>query len=148
MDIKKVYLDKLKADIDRAYDTQLEKIQVIARMFGECMDNGGVVQLFGVRHGIEFVNELNYRAGGIAPFHALRLRDLVLMEKISQSDVDDGSIYEDIRDRNERPQVEPFAILPASDYPAMTASITKSLSKNGIVVEDESGWNCAMWILV
>lgn len=58
------------------------------------------------------------------------------------------SIYEDIRDRNERPQVEPFAILPASDYPAMTASITKSLSKNGIVVEDESGWNCAMWILV
>jgi len=58
------------------------------------------------------------------------------------------SMYEDIRDRNEWPQVEPFAILPASDCPEMTATITKSLPKNGIIVEDESGWKCAMWILV
>ena len=57
-------------------------------------------------------------------------------------------LYENIRDRNEYPQVEPFAILPVSDYPAMTASITKSLSKNGIVIEDDSGWKCAMWILI
>lgn len=45
-------------------------------------------------------------------------------------------------------QVEPFAILPMSDYLAMTVSITKSLPKNGIVVEDESGWKCAMWVLI
>ncbi len=53
-------------------------------------------------------------------------------------------MYEDIRDRNSLPQVEPFAILPASDYPAMTASVTKRLPKNGIVVEDESVWKYAM----
>lgn len=58
------------------------------------------------------------------------------------------SMYEDIRDRNEWPQVEPFAILPASDCTAMTATITKSLPKNGFIVEDESGWKCAMWVLV
>ncbi|MBR2827124.1 MAG: sugar isomerase domain-containing protein [Erysipelotrichaceae bacterium] len=87
MDIKKVYLDKLKADIDRAYDTQLEKIQVIARMFGECMDNGGVVQLFGVRHGIEFVNELNYRAGGIAPFHKMNIGDLLIRHMCTKEEV-------------------------------------------------------------
>jgi hypothetical protein len=57
-------------------------------------------------------------------------------------------MYKDIRDQFAWPQVEPFAILPASDYPAMTATITKSLSKNGIVVEDDSEWCCAMWKLV
>ena len=60
------------------------------------MENEGVVQLFGVRHGEEFVNELNYRAGGIAPFHGLKLKDLVLMEKVDQKDIDSGAIYDDI----------------------------------------------------
>ena len=87
MDIKKVYLDKLKADTQRAYDSQLETIQAIARMFGECMDNGGVVQLFGVRHGVEFVNELNYRAGGIAPFHKMNMNDLLIRHMITKEEV-------------------------------------------------------------
>ncbi|MBQ5443796.1 MAG: sugar isomerase domain-containing protein [Erysipelotrichaceae bacterium] len=96
MDVKRQYFDCVIKKVEEAYDRQADTLKDIAAAFGSCMDHLGVVQLFGVRHGEEFVNELNYRAGGIAPFHALRLRDLVLMEKISQSDVDDGSIYEDI----------------------------------------------------
>ena len=96
MDVKRQYFDCVIKKVEEAYERQADTLKEIAAAFGNCMDNLGVVQLFGVRHGEEFVNELNYRAGGIAPFHALRLRDLVLMEKISQSDVDDGSIYEDI----------------------------------------------------
>ena len=96
MDVKRQYFDCVIKKVEEAYDRQADTLKDIAAAFGSCMDNLGVVQLFGVRHGEEFVNELNYRAGGIAPFHALRLRDLVLMEKISQKDVDDGSIYEDI----------------------------------------------------
>ena len=93
MDIKKKYFDLIKEKIDEVYDAQNDKIEAVAASFGKCMENGGVVQLFGVRHGEEFVNELNYRAGGIAPFHALRLRDLVLFEKLKQSVIDDGSVY-------------------------------------------------------
>ena len=95
MDIKKEYFDLIKEKIGAVYDEQLDKIEEIAGLFGACMENGGVVQLFGVKHGEEFVNELNYRAGGIAPFHAYRLRDLVLLEKISQEKIDDGSVYYD-----------------------------------------------------
>ena len=104
MDIKKRYFDLIKEKIEEAYEKQAGTLKEAAGLFGSCMDNGGVVQLFGVRHGEEFVNELNYRAGGIAPFHALRLKDLVLLEMLDQSDVDDGSAYDDlsIADRFEK----------------------------------------------
>ncbi len=96
MDTKRKYFDLIKARLEKAYETQNDKMKVIASMFGECMENLGVVQLFGVKHGEEFVNELNYRAGGIAPYHALRLKDLILKEMIKQEDVDSGEIYNDI----------------------------------------------------
>ena len=96
MDIKKQYFDLIKKNIDDAYNSQKDKLKIIASMFGQCMENGGVVQLFGVNHGEEFVNELNYRAGGIAPFHALRLRNMMLMNLIDQKDIDTGEIYNDL----------------------------------------------------
>lgn len=96
MDIKKQYFDLVKKKVEEVYATQLASIENVARLFGECMENQGVVQLFGVRHGEEFVNELNYRAGGIAPFHGLKLKDLVLMEKVDQKDIDSDVIYNDV----------------------------------------------------
>ena len=96
MDIKKQYFDLIKNKVEDAYSSQKEKIEMIGRMFGQCMENKGVVQLFGVRHGEEFVNELNYRAGGIAPFHALKFMDMSLRGFVEQKDVDSGEIYNDL----------------------------------------------------
>ena len=96
MDIVKEYFDLIKDKVDLAYEGQKDTIKEVAALFAQCMDNRGVVQLFGVRHGEEFVNELNYRAGGIAPFHGLKLKDLVLKGFIDQKDVDSGRIYEDL----------------------------------------------------
>ena len=94
MEVMKQYLEELKKKTVEAYDTQRDKIVKVARMFGECMDNGGVVQLFGVKHGIEFVNELNYRAGGIAPFHKQILGDLLLRKAHTKDEVyKTGEIY-------------------------------------------------------
>ena len=96
MDIMKQYFDLIREKVDDAYAKENDRFSQIAAMFGECMENLGVVQLFGVRHGEEFVNELNYRAGGIAPFHGLKLNDLVLKEMIDQKDIDSGAIYDDL----------------------------------------------------
>ena len=96
MDIMKQYFDLIREKVDDAYAKENDRFSQIAAMFGECMENLGVVQLFGVRHGEEFVNELNYRAGGIAPFHGLKLKDLVLKEMIDQKDIDSGAIYDDL----------------------------------------------------
>ena len=96
MDIKKRYFELIKERIKDAYDLQIDKIKEVANFFGECVEKGGVIQLFGVRHGEEFVNELNYRAGGLAPFHALRLKDMMLKGLIDQDDIDSGVIYDDL----------------------------------------------------
>lgn len=96
MDVKKQYFNLIKDRVNDAYDKQHEKLEKIATIFGECMENGGVVQLFGVRHGEEFVNELNYRAGGIAPFHGLKFTDMALRGFVKQEDVASGKIYEDL----------------------------------------------------
>lgn len=96
MDIKRKYFNLVQANIEKAYQENAERLKVVADMFGQCMENGGVVQLFGVRHGDELVNELNYRAGGIAPFHAFKFMDLVLREKLDQKEVDSGEVFNDI----------------------------------------------------
>ena len=96
MDIKKQYFERIKDRVSDAYEKQNDSIKAAAKLFAQCMDNGGIVQLFGVRHGEEFVNELNYRAGGIALFHGLKLKDLILKEKIDNRDVESGKIYEDL----------------------------------------------------
>ena len=96
MDIKKKYFDLIKQRIDDVYEHNAEKMKVVAKLFGECMENKGVVQLVGFRHSEQFVNELNYRAGGIAPYHALKLRDLVLNGKYDQAKIDSGEVYSDL----------------------------------------------------
>jgi len=96
MDIKKQYFDLIKKAIIDAYDKQKYQLKEVAKMFGECMENKGVVQLFGVKHGEEFMNELNYRAGGIANYHGLRLRDMMLKGLIKQEDIDSGEIYNNL----------------------------------------------------
>ena len=96
MDIKKAYFELIKERVSDAYEKQKDQIKAVAEMFSSCMENLGVVQLFGVRHGEEFVNELNYRAGGIAPFHGLKLKELVLTELINQEEIDSGEVYNDL----------------------------------------------------
>ena len=96
MDIKKQYFDLIKDRINDAYVKQNDKFKEVVRLFGECAAQGGVVQLFGVKHGEEFMNELYYRAGGLAPFHAIRLKDMMMKELISREDIDSGAIYEDL----------------------------------------------------
>ena len=96
MDIKKKYFDLIKQRIDDVYNHNEAKMKNVAKLFGECMENKGVVQLVGFKHSEEFVNELNYRAGGIAPYHALKLRDLVLNDKYPQAKIDSGEVYNDL----------------------------------------------------
>ena len=96
MDIKKKYFDLIKQRINDVYEHNSDAMNRVAKLFGECMENKGVVQLVGFKHSEQFVNELNYRAGGIAPYHALKLRDLVLNGKYDQAKIDSGEVYSDL----------------------------------------------------
>lgn len=96
MDIKKQYFELVKDHIREAYDSQSDKMAEISKMFGDCMRNKGVVQLFGTNHGQEFVNELNFRAGGLAPCHGINVMDLVLNDMAKRDVIDSGEVYNDL----------------------------------------------------
>ncbi len=77
-------------------ESQRENILAAAKMMGDCMEENGLVQLFGLNHGRAFAMELGYRAGGLMPFHQFNVVDLVMRGVISedefhQPDFDDNT---------------------------------------------------------
>lgn len=93
MDIKEQYFNLAKQGITNVYNSQHQNIEYAADLLGKTMENGGVIQLFGVNHGEEVVNELFFRAGGLSPFHGLKPMDLAFNGLIKRDIIDDGSIY-------------------------------------------------------
>ena len=64
MDIKLEFFNSLKEAIENTYVSQEKKIKKVAKMFYDTIENDGVIQLFGVKHGQEFVNELKHKRYG------------------------------------------------------------------------------------
>ena len=86
--------DTFISSIESAYSKQADNLHRISKLIFDVIADGGVIQLFGIGHGEEFVNELNFRAGGLAPFHGMRLSDLVTRGLIDQTEIDNGRINE------------------------------------------------------
>ena len=92
----KAYFDaagKRLEDIEKNCETEIRQAAV---MFAECFDNNGLVQLFGLRHGLEFSMELGYRAGGLMPFHQIKVSDLVLKGMISEEYASTEEVFHDL----------------------------------------------------
>lgn len=96
MDIKRKYFDLIEKRISDVFEHNQEKMKTVAKLFGECMENQGVVQLVGFKHCEQFVNELHFRAGGIAPYNAFRFKDIVLSGKYDQAKIDSEEVYSDL----------------------------------------------------
>lgn len=90
------YFELAKENLDLVVEKNEEEIHKAAEMFKQCMDNDGIVQLFGLRHGLGFAMELGYRAGGLMPFHKMSLNDLVMKGLISQKEYEDPAVYDDL----------------------------------------------------
>ena len=72
--------------LDNVKNAQQENILAAAKMMGDCMEENGVIQLFGLNHGRAFSMELGYRAGGLMPFHQFNTVDLVMRKIISEDE--------------------------------------------------------------
>lgn len=95
-DVKKEFFDLIKAKINQSYELNADKIKLLAKMFGDCIISGGVIQLFSYGHGEEFANELNFRAGGIAQYHALKLKDMELQGILNHEEVENDEVFNDL----------------------------------------------------
>ncbi len=92
----KEYFQLARENLDLIVERNEEKIRQAAAMFKQCMDRDGIVQLFGIKHGLGFSMELGYRAGGLMPFHKMSLNDLVMKGLITQKEYEDPAIYDDL----------------------------------------------------
>ena len=86
MDIKRVVFDEMISRYKVMQIFEKNNIERTAQLMKNCFKNGGVVQLCGTGHAEEFVNELNFRAGGLAPMHALNVNDLFIRNLITEEE--------------------------------------------------------------
>ncbi|MFI3283581.1 MAG: sugar isomerase domain-containing protein [Erysipelotrichaceae bacterium] len=91
----KEYFETAKKGVAEAKESQRENLKECAKLMGDCMLEDGVVQLFGINHGLAFSMELGYRAGGLMPFHQMRTIDLVLRGVVKESDLANPSFNHD-----------------------------------------------------
>lgn len=110
MSKSKDFFEIAKSYIKEVKETQQEPIIEASKMMGDCMDNNGVVQLFGIKHGLAFSMELGYRAGGLMPFHQIKPRDLALRGKINEAELL-GNDFE-MDPANAKKLLEIYNILP------------------------------------
>jgi len=92
----KEFFDVAETYLQRIISQEKATIVAAAGMMGDCMNDNGIIQLFGLDHGVAFSMELGYRAGGLMPFHQFRTSDLVLRDVISEADFKKPDFNDDL----------------------------------------------------
>lgn len=72
------YFQKLKNLLEIVEKEEKEKIKKAAQKVSECIQNDGIIHLFGCGHSHMIGEELFYRAGGLAPISPILIEDLML----------------------------------------------------------------------
>ena len=89
------YFDVVQKYLDLIEKTSGESVKKAAEMFIECFEQDGIVQLIGIKHGLELSMELGYRAGGLMPFHRVGVAEVVMKGLISPEEAADPGFYDD-----------------------------------------------------
>lgn len=121
------FFDKATAAIARLRATQGAAIVRAAAVLDERLRRGGVVHVFGTGHSKAFAMELCRRAGGLAPFNAITVDDLIVA----------GRSRDDLRDPSfERDPANAHALLALHDIrPGDAFIIVSNSGRNGMIVE-------------
>ena len=78
------FFDAAISVVNEVAQDEHDNILACAKMMGDCMLENGIVQLFGINHGLAFSMELGYRAGGLMPFHQFNTKDLAMRGVITE----------------------------------------------------------------
>jgi uncharacterized phosphosugar-binding protein len=89
------FFEVAREALERVQRTQLPEIRKAAETLAGRMLAGGVVHVFGTGHSEAFAMEMAGRAGGLAPVHAMTLKDLAFRGTRSADDVLDPTLERD-----------------------------------------------------
>ena len=80
---KEHYVQELLSLLPKVYEQEIGHIQEAARICSNCINNDGVIQVFGTGHSVGFGMELRNRVGNLVPVHQLDMSDFVIRKMVS-----------------------------------------------------------------
>lgn len=90
-----LFKKELKTLLNVLYEKESKNIEAAGKLCSECIQNGGVVQVFGSGHSIGFGMEMHGRVGDLVPVHQLIMDDFVIQGKVTLEDYkDQDNIFE------------------------------------------------------
>ncbi|WP_408006938.1 SIS domain-containing protein [Pseudalkalibacillus sp. A8] len=72
------YLDKIKAQLELVEKVEKEKLEFAGKKIATCIQNEGIIYLFGSGHSHILTEEVFYRAGGLASIYPILIEEIML----------------------------------------------------------------------
>ncbi len=83
------YKDEVLRLLDNLYETQKDAIEQTAQAMAKCIENGGVIQVFGSGHSVGLAYDVSNRPGSLVPIHICTSSDAVVFNKVSLEEFSD-----------------------------------------------------------
>jgi uncharacterized phosphosugar-binding protein len=74
------YFEKIREKLDVVQTNEADKMAVLAHKLSSCIQQDGIIQLFGCGHSHILSEEVFYRAGGLVPINPILIEPLMLHE--------------------------------------------------------------------
>jgi len=85
----KTYKDAITDLLDHLYESQGENIEATAKAMAECIEQGGVVHVFGSGHSVGMGIDISNRPGCLVPIHVIETSDAVVLGNTTMEEYQD-----------------------------------------------------------
>ncbi len=94
VDAKK-FLDEIEILLDQLYDSQKDNLEATAQAMKECIEQDGVVHVFGSGHSVGLGIDIKNRLGAMVPIHIMEMSDFVTKGGVPAAEfMDKKNIFE------------------------------------------------------
>ena len=89
------FKEEMKDLLDVLYDSQQENMEATAQAMKDCIEQGGVIHVFGSGHSVGLGIDIKNRNGAIVPVHIMEMSDFVTKGGVSVEEfMDRNNIFE------------------------------------------------------
>ena len=91
----KTFKDEIVTLLDVLYDNQKDNLELCAQAFKDCIENDGVIHVFGSGHSVGLGIDIKNRVGSLIPIHIMEMSDFVTKGGVPvQEYLDTKNIFE------------------------------------------------------
>ena len=75
----KRFKDEILTLLDHLYENQKDTMEETAQLMAKCIENDGVIHVFGSGHSVGLAIDISLREGSLAPIHIIENADAVVL---------------------------------------------------------------------